>query len=354
MAMQYVPLQMNPVPLSASCELYGRLRITSAGLVKDTVKKSAGLDAFHGSSSLPGYPQVPSNDPYIASFLQKELVTPRLDAFGGRLWLVAKQDSSHISSLTHQAVRGRRIVITEDPELHLTWMYDVVFIKPLPKYLLSAAFWQFYFSESSPIVNNGQREALCRAAKGFLRSYLYLIQHKSDFLIATDDRTRFVPKNIKFSDFILFISSCQGRINDSDVSPRYYFGELRITRLNFWAKIFLGSMTYHKTHGNYGARFAQYYAPLFFAFAAITTILSAMQVALAAYPELKRDESAVKLVEASWGFSIGALVGTGAVILMLALAFSSLVLREVTYALKDQFKKGRRVPEIEHDGAHKA
>jgi hypothetical protein len=334
---------MNPVPFLAFRELYGRLRITSEGLVKDTSGRTSGL---------PGHPHIPLNDPSIASFLQKELLTTRLNAFGRRLWLVAKQDSSHISSLTHQMVRGRRIVITENPELHLTWIYDVVFIKPLPKYLLSVAFWQFYFSESSPISDERQREALCRAAKGFLRSYSYLIQHKSDFLIATNDAL--VPKNIRFSDFILFISSCQERIDDRDVSPRYYFGELRLTRLNFWAKFFLGHMTYHKIHGNYGSRFQQYYAPILFAFGAVTTVLSAMQVAIAAYPELQMDKSAIRLVEVSWNFSICALVATVVIIVILILIFCFLVLREVTYALKDLLRKGGRVPLVEQSSAYKA
>ncbi|PGH16173.1 hypothetical protein AJ79_01940 [Helicocarpus griseus UAMH5409] len=176
--------------------------------------------------------------------------------------------------------------VTLGIQLHLTWAYEVVFIKPLPKYLLSALFWQFYFGESSPISDERQREVLCRAAKGFLRSYSYLIQHKSDFLIAADERTRLIPKNIRFSDFMLFISQSQGRIDDADDFSRYYFGELHLTRLNFWAKIFLGHVTYHKLHGNYSARLGRYYVPLLFVFAAVTTVLSAMQVAMSAYPAM--------------------------------------------------------------------
>jgi hypothetical protein len=41
-------------------------------------------------------------------------------------------------------VRGRRVTITEKPALHLVWFYERVFVKPLPKYLLSHAFSEHY------------------------------------------------------------------------------------------------------------------------------------------------------------------------------------------------------------------
>jgi hypothetical protein len=141
------------------------------------------------ASTLPGHPNNGLEGPDISSVLHRELVTPRLGARGTRLWLVAKQDSSHISSLTHQLVRGSRIVITQNPELHLVRIYDQIFPKPLLKYLLSCAIWEFYFtSKISPNQNDAEREKALNAARGFLRTYAYLSQHKSDFLIAKDER----------------------------------------------------------------------------------------------------------------------------------------------------------------------
>jgi hypothetical protein len=345
---------METTPFPPHRQLYKRLEATSEGLAKDISPERLTNDTAREIAGLPGHPHIPLNDPSIPSLLQKELLTPRLDTIGRKLWLIATQDSSHISSLTQQTVRGRRIVITENPELHLTWLYDVVFIKPLPKYLLSAAFWQFYFGGSSPIEDRRQREEICRAAKGFLRTYSYLIQHKSDFTIAIDEQRQLIPKKITYPDFMRFISSCQARIDDSEVSPRYYFGELRLTRLNFWAKFFLGDITYHKVYGNYGARFAHYYGPILFGFGAITTVLSSMQVALAAYPELQVDKSAIKLVETAWWFSIYALIGTVVTIVALVMGFCYLMLRELLFALNDLLRKGWRVPGKEHGSAFKA
>src|SRR5438270_13573555 len=129
---------MGLVPFTSDQELYKNLHISSSGTIdrynNDT---QSTYTAKSQATTLPGHPNVGLRDPNLSSFLQRELVTPRLDAIGARLWLMAKQDSSHISSLTHQRVRGRRIVITENPELHLVWIYDQIFLKPLPKYLLS-------------------------------------------------------------------------------------------------------------------------------------------------------------------------------------------------------------------------
>jgi hypothetical protein len=249
---------MGVIPFSSDQELYKNLYITSSGTLQ---RRKSGTKSSSTSSfqvlSLPGHPNISLAEPDISSFLQRELVTSRLDAIGPRLWLIAKQDSSHVSSLTHQHVRGRRIVITENPELHLVWIYNQIFLKPLPKYLLSHAFWEYYFSsKTSPIRNDAEKVKIMKAARGFLRTYAYLIQHKSDFLIAGDEKRRLLPKNVRYTNFIRFITTCQQYITDEDVSPRYAFGELRLSRLNFWSKIFLRQFSFQETHGQYGARFA--------------------------------------------------------------------------------------------------
>ncbi len=78
---------------------------------------------------------------------------------------------------------------------------------------------------------------------------------------------------------------------DSEVSPRYRYGELRLGRLNFWAKIFLRRFVFHKvqTHYAYNVYFARFYAPIIFLFAFFTVILSAMQVDLTVNPPSDQD-----------------------------------------------------------------
>jgi hypothetical protein len=334
---------MGPIPFTSGQELYRNLHISSSGtLYRHKNDTQSTYTANSQATTLPGHPNIRLRDPNLSSFLQRELVTHRLDTIGARLWLMAKQDSSHISSLTHQHVRGRRIVITENPELHLVWIYDRIFIKPLPKYLLSHAFWEFYFtSRTSPIRSDTERAKILKSARGFLRTYAYLIQHKSDFLIAMDEKHRLLPKKIRYSDFIRFITACQQHVTDEDVSPRYAFGELRLSRLNFWSKLFLHQSSFQKIHGQYGARFAQYYGPLLFVFAALSVVLSAMQVAMAALSEPLESGSTRYLVSVSWVFSIFSLMVVVALTSSMAVAFLFLVSRETLYALKDLVRKRR-------------
>lgn len=133
---------------------------------------------------LPGQPCIPlsSQDPQdIANYLFDELLTPDLDRLAPHLWLVGIKQSSHISTLHQQLVKGRNITITENPELHCTWIYDRVFIKPVPATLLSWAFWQYYIlSDASPLPF-AKRGEIKRAAMGFFRTYYVLIKNRSDF-----------------------------------------------------------------------------------------------------------------------------------------------------------------------------
>ena len=238
--------------------------------------------------TLPSQPRIPLSDhAEVIRYLQTDLLTPDLDRFAPRLWLMAKQDSRHVSSLTHQRNQGRHLIVTEDPELHLVWMYDQIFLKPIPKYLLSHAFWGFYLARANPFVEETARRAIVRAAKGFLRSYALLIRHKSDFLLARDATANrlLIPDGFGFSDFIYFISAFAGVPNE-DVSPRYGFGQLRLRRLNACFKIFMRRLTFRRVGGytQYSTYFTVFYGPLLLVFGFFSVALSAMQVALAVLP----------------------------------------------------------------------
>lgn len=355
-------MESSSVPFSSEQELYRKLKNKSA--LSDSPKQAH--QTYHNDfclhklsaevaagandvASLPGYPQLSLSSPNLPHFLQSELLTPDLDKLAPRLWLVAKEDSGHISSLTHQVVRGRRIIITENPELHLVWVDDRVFLKPLPKYLLSHTFWNCFLtyghdksiqpSETAQL--DDKRRAICRAAKGFLRSYALLIKHKSDFELATSIDHRLLPRGIKFKDFVRFSEACKDNIGDMDVCPRYQFGELRLTRLNFWSKIFLGRFTFHKIEGQYSAHFARYYGPLLFIFALLSLLLGSLQVGLAAIPILdpassKRFSTSFPL--ASKGIALTTLGILAAIVLCLGLQMISLISREVVFALRHHAK----------------
>ncbi|GKZ33148.1 hypothetical protein AbraIFM66950_002932 [Aspergillus brasiliensis] len=301
---------------------------------------------------LPGNPRIGLHDaPSIASYLQRELLTPDLNRLSPHLWLVAKQDSSHISPLTEQLVRGRGIILTERPELHLVWFDNHVFLKPLPKYLLSHAFWDYYLTSPTSPIPTSTRQELTQAAYGLLRSYAHLIQHKSDYLLATRPETRLISPKIPYGAFTTFITRCS-HVPDDGVSPRYYFGELRLTRLNFWSRIFLGKLNYQKVEWQYGAYFARYYAPILFVFGVFSVLLSAMQLVLAVQgvPDERSGSPWWTFAAVSRNFSIFTLVFVAAVTACLVTMVVVLAGRELVYALNDLVRKKAWVRRGKGDG----
>ncbi|KAL4742398.1 hypothetical protein BDV11DRAFT_202700 [Aspergillus similis] len=175
----------------------------------------------------------------------------------GKLWWMSKQDSGNISPLHRQTVKNRRIIVTEDPGLHMIWIDDRIFLKPLLHYLTSYTFWH----EISG-------------------TYLHLIQHESDLRIAQDPTLCLVPMEVTWAQFCNFLAdlSC---VTDDDVSGRYYYRESRLTRLNYYAPVLLGRTHYQRVDYQYRAYFARIQGPPLSAFAFFAILLNCMQVYLA-------------------------------------------------------------------------
>ena len=222
------------------------------------------------------------------------------------LWVMSTQSSQNISPLHDQRVKGRRIVVTEDPRLHLVWLYDRVFVKPIPKYLLSHQFWTTYLCRhDSPLGKD--RQEIFKAALGYLRTYQHLIKHESDFNIAQEDGLRLLPQHLQYDAFCR-LASAFDLISDSEVSARYSYGELRLTRLNLYGRLFLRRSSFEYIHGQYADIFSRYYGPFLFMFGALSVILSAMQVELAVEQRTTVPWNAIWPI-CRW-FSVLSLVGT--------------------------------------------
>ena len=286
---------------------------------------------------LPGNPRISLHNPNeLTDFLSHEFIDPDLDSLAPKLWVMSTQSSANISPLHRQRVKGREIIITEEPRLHLVWIYDRVFIKPLPRYLLSRKFWEDYLlSDTSPL--GSRRKEICEAALGFLRSYCYLVVHESDFDIACNARL-FTP-GVTWTQFCNFSARLK-QISDSQVSTRYSYGELRLTRLNFYTKIFLRKWQYERVHGQYGAYFSRFYGPLLFIFGIWSVILSAMQVGLGV------ESLAPERWEPFWHlcrwFGVLTMSGLALLMLLLALLLGGMIVDEWVYAFKCLFRKKRQ------------
>lgn len=90
----------------------------------------------------------------------------------------------------------RNIAPTEDhPKLHLVWSDDRIFVKPLPRYLTSYAFWHNYLGRGVDETARTRNRRIRRAALGYLRTYYYLVKTELDFHITQNLSLRLLPKD---------------------------------------------------------------------------------------------------------------------------------------------------------------
>ncbi|KAK5125217.1 hypothetical protein LTR85_000893 [Meristemomyces frigidus] len=231
---------------------------------------------------LPGQPRVSLSDAdSVLDFLESDLLTIDLDNLEPYLWLISTPLPSNITPLHRQCLRGRRITPMEDPDLHLVWHRYKIFVKPLPAYLCSYAFWEHFVHSPQPQCAD-QKHAVAQAALGLLRSYSHLVKHPSDFAIAQRDDLQLISKKVTYEDFCRFIAAFE-HLNQDDVSKRYRrYGELRFSRLNYLFKIVLWRWSFRDTSSDYRDYFERFFGPLLFVFAVLSVLLNAMQVVLAA------------------------------------------------------------------------
>ncbi|KAF8523332.1 hypothetical protein BU17DRAFT_74988 [Hysterangium stoloniferum] len=274
---------------------------------------------------LPGHP-LRSIAEDQSKFLRDELLVNNLDKLSPLFWLVAKPDHSHISSLHYQKVRGREIVISEKPGLHLVWYYNRVFIKPLPLYLTNYVFWEHFLSRDDP-----DTRALRKAALGYLRSYYYLIGHQSDLDIA--HQMNLIDSEWKLKSVLNFLKHFQN-VGKDEVSRRFRYGELRLSRLNTITRLRGMGFFYHKVYGQYGPFLAATVAPFVFVFALLSIILAAFQVVLAVQQLADIPPPWNTFVEVSRWFSVVCIVFSALVGVFVLLLIAILLLRELVYAIR--------------------
>ncbi|OJD32652.1 uncharacterized protein BKCO1_37000167 [Diplodia corticola] len=324
---------------------------------------------------LPGHPQTRLTQHDLAAFLRRDLTTPKLDRFYHYLWLVAAAATRErpINTLTHQQVRGRDVTVSQNPELHCVWHDKRIFVKPMPAYLLSYDFWDAVFTEEWCATDEGR--LVVTSALGFMRSYGYLVQHPSDFAIAVDkglipenvgkglaevreeerekeegeDKAgkkageKKEPAKISFEDFVAFIDWFgSAKIGDDQVSLRYHYGDLRLSRLNFWAKFVLKDFTFEKAYGNYDAYFSRFYGPLLFTFGVINLIMGSINLAINTEKGGWKKPDWKHLYDVGNVFAIIVLVFICCVGLTLVSLFSFMALKEIMYAVKEHRRKLER------------
>lgn len=228
---------------------------------------------------LPGHPLISIRDKAaVTAVVTQDLSTKRLEDIYSLLFLTSNRHN--ISPLHHQVVKGRQIVVTERADLHLLWHYERVFVKPIPKYLLCSEFWDTH------VPHNGRELSktteLHLEASGFLRTYANLIRHESDYELA--QKLKLIPAEIGWEPWCRFIVD-YAHLRDWQVSLRYHYGEIRLTRLNFWYSVRYCGDPYFEVCYNYVTYFGRFGPPMLFILASVTVLLEALQTITSIYPE---------------------------------------------------------------------
>ncbi|KAJ6178142.1 hypothetical protein N7519_008603 [Penicillium mononematosum] len=261
----------------------------SEGLSKEELDSQASpvssLQENHAATTIdhvPGFPSVALRQQDVKDFLLRELETPVLDELYDKLWLVARKSGLHIDALHAQKLKGRVVLLTEDPSLHLVWRHNQIYIKPIPICLLNHRFWTLYLCRKdvhSEALLPGFEAAV---AAGFLRSYALLVRHHSDFLLAQE--LHLIPAEVKWGDWARFAHRFQN-LSDEQVAKRYHYGQIRLSRLDCAVRAFRPSQArtawfYNIPHWSITNYLSSATIPLLFVFASFSVVLSAMQVTL--------------------------------------------------------------------------
>lgn len=300
---------------------------------------AAPLIHTRASAVLIGYPDVEVDDTLsLSHFLMDDLECKDLDQITDYLWLMSKQSSDNISQLHQQKVKGREIIITEESKLHMIWFYDKIYIKPMPRYLLSRECWQNCLLSPQQPCGSAQSTIL-KSALGLLRSYAHMVKYESDLRIAQDKTLAIIPEFVSWEQWRLLRATLLA-IRDEEVSGRFTFGEIRLTRLNFYCKFLLSRTYYYRTYRQYGDYFASYYPPLLFVFGVVSILLGSMQLA-----------ATIEQYDPHWHGIVGMFRVSSAVIIAITLTLLATliglllykILKEWMFALRCRYSLRKKV-----------
>ncbi|KAK3944509.1 hypothetical protein QBC46DRAFT_165860 [Diplogelasinospora grovesii] len=285
-------------------------------------------------------------------FLEKELSLEKLEKVRKHLWFAG---SKHPAAPLHfQISIGRDIVLTERMHLHLLWSNDgTLFIKPMPQFLLDSSVWRDYLTCPSDCSNCAHtatttrqecsRKRLRKGALGFLFTYACLISCESDFAIALEKHLfprRTDGSDPRWQNWKRFVREIIDAYKKEDVHERFHRGELRLSRLNTIHRFTRWPLfdPYFRTWRHYGDLFRENLTWLATATVFIALVLTAMQVGLATDP-LQTNHA---FINASYGFSIFAIVGPIGVFGLVVVAAVYNLLKDLPFLLGLALKSPRQ------------
>ncbi|CAD6584662.1 MAG: hypothetical protein ASARMPREDX12_001718 [Alectoria sarmentosa] len=338
---------MMRVPFDRRYELFSLTATSSATLspISESGQPGSGglwkliLPAVHESPDHRLRLVNPAKEEELRTYLRDDLDVDGLNEVHKHLWFAGLPKRAR--ALHHQLMIGRNIIITERADLHLLWRDDRLFLKPLPDYLLSYNIWEQKLGKDRDLSEN---------AKGFLLSYLWLIRHKSDFLIA--QRENLVSKDLAWEQWTAFSTAIFPNIDNTGlegISPRYLYGELRIGRLNLIYRLCRNTRNpktfvngYLEGYQKYSSFIGHNFAWVLTAIVYITIVLNAMQVGLAT-TEL---QSSTSFNRASYGFTIFSIVAPLGILLVALFVLIVLITFNLIYTVNQRHAAWKQFPAI--------
>jgi Family of unknown function (DUF6601) len=231
----------------------------------------------------------------ILNVLRQEMLVTRLNKVHQYMWWLERLPSA--LPLHENLMENRNIIITEQVDLHLVCPTGIIFIKPLPPYLLYHDFWTAHICEDLE---------LYKCCAGFLLSYVWRIRNESDLALALE--YRLVPRELTWRAWSLFVASFLSHVEakggaSNCVNKRYMYGELKLTRLQIvrrQAPDVFGLEIHVNRYDAVSTFFKRKFAWMGLAFLYLVAILTAMQVGLAV--DQLRDNSSFNW--ASYAFAV--------------------------------------------------
>jgi len=241
--------------------------------------------------------RVPSAD--NIDFFERDLLVQRIENVKRLLWMVGRPMPPR--PLHHQLMLQREIVVSEDVEHHLVWAKSKIWVKPLPLYLLDPDFWSSHILSREGI-EEARRAELEACARGLLHSYCALVASPIDFKMAKD--RGLLPDVVTWDGWKRFTAEVLEHHCYAVVSPRYWYGELRLSRLNKIYNVAMGSPLrgYSRVvaHVMIVDLLSDNFAVLASGLAYAAIVLTAMQVGLAT--NILADSEPFQ--QASFGFTV--------------------------------------------------
>ncbi|KAI1335247.1 hypothetical protein F5Y15DRAFT_254928 [Xylariaceae sp. FL0016] len=295
-----------PLPFT-TCVLRGREELAAADSMADF------------ASMLPASHRTKKDDIIVpdlrSEFLRGELLVKRINDVQDWLWICGRPMPPR--PLHHQVLINRDITITENPELHLIWHKTRIFLKPIPSWLLVPAFWTAHILPDPEL-------AVC--ARGFLFSYAALIAYESDFRMAMEKGL--IPAGVSWMSWKALTGDLLQNHCYATVNPRYWYGELRLSRLNKIYRFRKGMVFrgYSKVAARtvYVDLLRDNFATLATILGYVVIVLTALQVGLG----VDRLQSNAAFQNVSYGLTVFSIIapliaGVGIVIAVLAMFVSN-------------------------------